>query len=113
MKSIDLTHIWSSNLVHDWADSLAKTEELKQFPHLNYTTAKTNCLSIELIYTNRKKCREMREREKGGLELDLNDGSGAERESGIGEPVDENELFGEVGLNPSVEAVEAHFVRHV
>lgn len=75
VKLIDLTHIWSSNLVHDWAGSLAKTEELKQFAHLNSTTAKTNCLSIELIYTNRNKCREMRER--GGVGVGV--GVGPER----------------------------------
>lgn len=46
------------------------------------------------------------------MNFDLNDGGGTKREGGIGEAVRENEFAGEVGVNPALEAVEAHLLRH-
>lgn len=46
-------------------------------------------------------------------ERDLNDGSGGERESGMGEGIGENELlFWEIWLDSALQAIQAHFFFH-
>jgi hypothetical protein len=50
--------------------------------------------------------------EKRERERDLNDGTGAEGESGVGEAIGENESVREIGVDSALKALEAHFFIH-